>query len=556
MKISGVLPRVVRHTITCLCCAVRVIAISSAECWHNTWTPEVCCGSPGAKGNPLCWDEVLSYNQCCAETEEGVQFDLRRQNFLADMVRRGATVHFSIRTVSSGRTGAVASKTLSKESTALRIPSTQVFSLKSIPPLIAAAGQREACDAHAQLALGLAYERVNPMSRFADWIKLLPSTFANVLWFTPLQLELISSTFFAYIAQSWLDDLNCMQRAVEHIPDRTRSAHKADLEDFRWALSIVKTRGFAFEGTHESTMLIPLADFWNHDVVANVRTASFAEDALRFVATRDIMLGEELCIDYGQSSNLEFMVRYGFRIEENPYGGRQFDLGGDPLQAHCPSFLLRYDLAEIIENATIDCHRQARYVSFEQQFGQIQQGEQLREDRYIYDAIEKACQQLLELLPLPSRSLLNDPNSEDDRVTPIILEEIRMERVLLQRCQNEFRDRQLELEPRFLPTTLAAPLAQFHASRASSLPEKLNIGLANTLLGDSDNFDGNALELNSFARDQVSHAAGFGEMTIDDHGVASEASTSNSKLSSFSASIDRSRVDQLLHKLQHGLSLQ
>jgi hypothetical protein len=290
--------------------------------------------------------------------------------------------------------------------------------------------------------------------------------------------------------------------------------------------------------------------------VANVRTASFAEDALRFVATRDIMLGEELCIDYGQSSNLEFMVRYGFRIEENPYGGRQFDLGGDPLQAHCPSFLLRYDLAEIIENATIDCHRQARYVSFEQQFGQIQQGEQLREDRYIYDAIEKACEQLLELLPLPSRSLLNDLNSEDDRVTSIILEEIRMERVLLQRCQNEFRGRQLESEPRFLPTTLASPLAHSHASRASSLPEKLNTGLANTLLGDSDNFDGPVLELNSFARDHVPHVAGFGEMTIDEHGVASEASTSNSKLSSFSASIDRSRVDQLLHKLQHGLSLQ
>ena len=37
-------------------------------------------------------------------------------------------------------------------------------------------------------------------------------------------------------------------------------------QDLRWALSVVKTRGFAFEGTRESTMLIPLADFLNHNM--------------------------------------------------------------------------------------------------------------------------------------------------------------------------------------------------------------------------------------------------------------------------------------------------
>eukprot|EP00971_Amphidinium_carterae_P226434 4491421-Amphidinium_carterae.2 len=31
-------------------------------------------------------------------------------------------------------------------------------------------------------------------------------------------------------------------------------------------------------------------------------------------------------------------------------------------QAHCPSYILRYDIPEIIENSTVDCHRQvARY---------------------------------------------------------------------------------------------------------------------------------------------------------------------------------------------------
>eukprot|EP00434_Breviolum_minutum_P039559 symbB.v1.2.035132.t1/scaffold4662.1/size36764/4 len=112
--------------------APGVDAISSADCWVGGWTPEICCSAPGAKGNPLCWDSVFTFDRCCTETEEGIQFDLRRRNFVADMVRRGATVHFDIRHVSGGRTGAVASRALSARSTVLRVPSTQVFSLKSV----------------------------------------------------------------------------------------------------------------------------------------------------------------------------------------------------------------------------------------------------------------------------------------------------------------------------------------------------------------------------------------------------------------------------------------
>ncbi|CAK9104076.1 unnamed protein product [Durusdinium trenchii] len=197
--------------------------------------------------------QVFTYDRCCTETEEGIQFDLRRRNFVADMVRRGATVHFDIRHVSGGRTGAVASRALSARSTVLRVPSTQVFSLKSVHAAVIDASRQNGCDAHAVLGLGLALERVNPSSVLADWIKLL------------------------------FEDLDCMGRAVQQAkPEPERG-------DLRWALSVVKTRGFAFEGTRESTMLIPLADFLNHNM-----------DALRFVATKDVM----------------FLVRYGFRVEE------------------------------------------------------------------------------------------------------------------------------------------------------------------------------------------------------------------------------------------------
>ena len=42
--------------------------------------------------------------------------------------------------------------------------------------------------------------------------------------------------------------------------------------ELKWAFSIVKTRGFAFDLSRNSTMLIPLADFLNHHPQPNVRT--------------------------------------------------------------------------------------------------------------------------------------------------------------------------------------------------------------------------------------------------------------------------------------------
>ena len=80
----------------------------------------------GTEGNPLCWDQVYSYDKCCTETEEGRRFGTRRRSFVNDMVRKGATVFFDTRQIASGgRTGAVASKTLSQRETVLRVPATQ-----------------------------------------------------------------------------------------------------------------------------------------------------------------------------------------------------------------------------------------------------------------------------------------------------------------------------------------------------------------------------------------------------------------------------------------------
>jgi len=328
--------------------------------------------------------------------------------------------------------------------------------------------------------------------------------------------------------QNWFDDLACMSRAAKEIPPALWRGRPVDPEDLRWALSVVKTRGFAFEGTRESTMLIPLADFLNHNMVASVRTATLAEDALRFVATKDVMPDDELCIDYAQASNLEFLVRYGFRVEDNPFGGRQFELGGEALQAHCPAYILRYDSADIIDNSIIDCHRQARYLSFEQQFGELQVHEQLREDRYIYKAVEQACTQLLSMLEAPPPLAEYETHGgSTDGITSVLVREIKAERVLLLRCVQNFQLRQQETELRPVPNTLAEPLARIRSGQgaAQAAEPPVNYG--------------------------ISIDSGGSAEPVDDM-RSRRVSAGMSASSTFVPPSDRSRVDQLLQRLQQG----
>ncbi|CAE7385965.1 mei2 [Symbiodinium natans] len=142
-------------------------------------------------------------------------------------------------------------------------------------------------------------------------------------------------------------------------------------------------------------------------------------------------------------------------------------------KVHCPAYILRYDSPDVIDNSIIDCHRQARYLSFQEQFGELQLHEQLREDRYIYKAVEQACGQLLSMLDAPPQ--LGESEVEatgTEGITAVLVKEIKQERVLLLRCVQAFQQRQQESELRPLPTTLAEPLARLRAgARSVDQPE-------------------------------------------------------------------------------------
>lgn len=140
-----------------------------------------------------------------------------------------------------------------------------------------------------------------------------------------------------------LDDAVWMAGAAwAALPSGAAGKSNPTRSDFDWALSIVHSRTFgvaACGGGVGIRMLVPLIDMLNHagDIVRtpfgapapqceatdNVRwdiaTKIGGDQIMVLSATRDIAPGEELLLSYGERSNEDFFLFYGFVPPRNPH---------------------------------------------------------------------------------------------------------------------------------------------------------------------------------------------------------------------------------------------
>lgn len=91
-------------------------------------------------------------------------------------------------------------------------------------------------------------------------------------------------------------------------------------DNYFWAYLTVSTRSWAvkFSDMDEADyVMVPLADFLNHDPTAAV--GGLSEDDQYFVinATRAYSKGEQVFDKYGPKNNFDLLLTYGFALEEN-----------------------------------------------------------------------------------------------------------------------------------------------------------------------------------------------------------------------------------------------
>ena len=114
---------------------------------------------------------------------------------------------------------------------------------------------------------------------------------------------------------------NAYNEQVEEI--LKKKGIKNPFEEFKYNYQIVKSRNFARPGSEfffDLNSCVPFIELFNHDNDYNT-DFEYDEKNKGFIlkAVRDIIAGEELTVSYGNESNINLFMTYGFTLNYNKF---------------------------------------------------------------------------------------------------------------------------------------------------------------------------------------------------------------------------------------------
>lgn len=107
--------------------------------------------------------------------------------------------------------------------------------------------------------------------------------------------------------------------------------HSIDRQTFFHLLMVIRSRALCFDpedpkhfDERSFKLLTPIVDLLNHSYENNCKIApeySMMSDKsfVNIIATKDIQPDEELTLNYGNYSNYELFMRFGFMVNNNPH---------------------------------------------------------------------------------------------------------------------------------------------------------------------------------------------------------------------------------------------
>jgi hypothetical protein len=209
----------------------------------------------------------------------------------------------------------ISAKTFIEPGTVLvSVPSHLILFADTCKQALPAGIERNFQSYHSTFACFLAQELKNPSSFWLSYLKTLPKDFINFpIYFNEKELiNLEGSSLLKLIEiqkKEILDDFNI----ISHL-------EICSFDDFLQAKLIVSSRLHSIKTKQDESGLVPLADMFNHHSGSNVGWFyDFESNSFAVQANQSFERGQEICIDYGDKSNLKLMIGYGFAIENNEF---------------------------------------------------------------------------------------------------------------------------------------------------------------------------------------------------------------------------------------------
>ncbi|KAF6030023.1 SETD6 [Bugula neritina] len=220
------------------------------------------------------------------------------------------------------------------------------------------------------LILALMYERLNPESKWREYLDTFPNFHDMELpMFWPLS-ELDSELSGTGMVHSVATDIQNMRKEFEEVllpviernPEIFRHEKFRDFQFAKQTSAFIMAYSFTDDITSNqddeddsddeadsapSTIMVPMADLLNHVPDHNAEL-NVGEATFRMIAVKDIRKGEEIYNTYGKISNYTLLLMYGFCVKplSNPYNTTELRLPA--LRQACeqtgfPDAALRFD---------------------------------------------------------------------------------------------------------------------------------------------------------------------------------------------------------------------
>ncbi|KAK4696569.1 hypothetical protein P7C71_g1360, partial [Lecanoromycetidae sp. Uapishka_2] len=153
----------------------------------------------------------------------------------------------------------------------------------------------------------------------------LPTSYSSSIFFTENELEVCAGTSLYTITEQLKGEIEedyarLAARVFGQYPDLL-PLDKFTIEDYKWALSTVWSRGmdFVLPDKKSIRLMAPFADMLNHSSeVKQCHVYDASSGNLSVLAGKDYKAGDQVFINYGSVPNNRLLRLYGFVLPSNP----------------------------------------------------------------------------------------------------------------------------------------------------------------------------------------------------------------------------------------------
>lgn len=170
-------------------------------------------------------------------------------------------------------------------------------------------------------------EQKNPNSKWNTYFKMLPQDLSSFpIFYTKSERKLLKNTVFDEDIDELISD---MIKDYDTICKAAPEFKKHKFHDFMKTRALVNSRIFGVKINNvQDDSIVPLADMFNYSHVSNHSQWSFNStlNGFEVKAKQDIPRGEPIYEGYGLKHNANYLMFYGFVVENNVSNKTKFTI--------------------------------------------------------------------------------------------------------------------------------------------------------------------------------------------------------------------------------------